>query len=161
MFMKLIEPQQERGGRPPLAEQMNAPGRRALFSSWTTNSTSGPTGTSGSMRRSQPATFSRSPLPEHQELQRLRQPDEHERRDHQRGDAAEIEHRRQPNAGISQADTKPASAPPAVNPTEMQAMNVTRSRLGLYSPISAVAFGMMQPRPIPAMKRTIAVAAPT
>ena len=36
-----------------------------------------------------------------------------------------------------------------------QAMNVTRSRLGLYSPISAVAFGMMQPRPIPAMKRTM------
>ena len=61
---------------------------------------------------------------------------------------------RQPNAGIIQAATNPPSAAPTVKPTVMHIMNVTRLRFGLNSPMSAVAFGMMQPMPIPAMNRS-------
>ncbi len=60
---------------------------------------------------------------------------------------------RQPKAGIIHAATKPPRAAPTVKPTVMHIMNVTRLRLGLNSPMSAVAFGMMQPMPMPAMNR--------
>ena len=60
---------------------------------------------------------------------------------------------RHPHAGISHADANPQRAAPAVNPTVMLIISVTRRRRGLYSPMSAVAFGMMQPSPIPLMKR--------
>jgi hypothetical protein len=61
---------------------------------------------------------------------------------------------RQPKAGIIHSDTTPATAAPAVKPTVMHIMKVTRLRFGLNSPMSAVAFGMMQPMPIPAMNRS-------
>ncbi len=61
---------------------------------------------------------------------------------------------RHPKAGISQAATKPPIAAPTVNPTVMDIISVTRDRLGLNSPTSAVAWGMMQPRPRPEMKRS-------
>ncbi len=61
---------------------------------------------------------------------------------------------RQPKAGIIHRETIPASAAPNVKPTVMHIMNVTRLRFGLNSPMSAVAFGMMQPMPIPAMNRS-------
>ena len=64
---------------------------------------------------------------------------------------------RHPNAGISQAAKNPPTAAPAVNPTEIVAISATRSRRGLYSPMSAVPFGMMQPRPNPAMNRTMII----
>ena len=48
----------------------------------------------------------------------------------------------------------PIAAPP-VNPTPpMIIISGPRSRRGLYSPTSAVAFGMMQPSPMPATKRS-------
>ena len=61
---------------------------------------------------------------------------------------------RQPNRGISHRDTPPASSAPPVKPTVMHIISVTRLRFGLNSPTSAVAFGMMQPMGIPAMKRS-------
>ena len=49
--------------------------------------------------------------------------------------------------------TPPIAAPP-VNPTPpMTIISGPRSRRGLYSPTSAVAFGIMQPSPMPATKR--------
>ena len=61
---------------------------------------------------------------------------------------------RQPKSGISHSATKPPTAAPAVKPTVMPIVSVTRLRLGLNSPTSAVAFGMMQPRPSPEMSRS-------
>ncbi|MBB3261929.1 hypothetical protein F4827_006829 [Paraburkholderia bannensis] len=40
-----------------------------------------------------------------------------------------------------------------MKPHETIIISVTRMRRGLYSPASAIAFGMMQPRPSPATKR--------
>ena len=60
---------------------------------------------------------------------------------------------RHPKLGISHAATKPPIAAPSVKPTVMHIISVTRDRLGLNSPTSAVACGMMQPRPRPEMKR--------
>lgn len=57
---------------------------------------------------------------------------------------------RQPNAGISTALIKPPTTPPRVKPHETSIMTLTRVRRGLYSPASAIALGMMQPRPRPA-----------
>ena len=61
---------------------------------------------------------------------------------------------RQPKSGISHNATKPPTAAPAVKPTVMPIVSVTRLRFGLNSPTSAVAFGMMQPRPSPEMSRS-------
>jgi hypothetical protein len=50
---------------------------------------------------------------------------------------------------------KPPIAAPPVNPTPpMIIISGPRSRRGLYSPTSAVAFGMMQPSPMPPTKRS-------
>ncbi len=56
---------------------------------------------------------------------------------------------RQPKSGIIHAAMNPPIAAPAVKPTVMHIISVTRLASGLNSPISAVAFGMMQPMPIP------------
>ena len=60
---------------------------------------------------------------------------------------------RQPKAGINAALTNPPTAAPTVKPQETHIMRVTRELLGLNSPTSAMAFGMMLPRPKPVMKR--------
>ena len=48
----------------------------------------------------------------------------------------------------------PIAAPPVKPTPPMIIISGPRRRRGLYSPTSAVALGMMQPRPMPAMKRT-------
>ncbi len=45
-------------------------------------------------------------------------------------------------------------AAPTVKPTVMHIISVTRDFFGLNSPTSAVAWGMMQPRPMPEMNRS-------
>ena len=61
---------------------------------------------------------------------------------------------RQPNASMSAFATNPLIAAPSVKPIVMHIIQATRVRFGLYSPTSAVAFGMMDPKPIPAMNRS-------
>ncbi len=61
---------------------------------------------------------------------------------------------RQPKAGISAALRKPPSAAPSVKPHDTIIMRRTRRAGGLNSPTSAIAFGMMQPRPSPVTKRS-------
>ena len=61
---------------------------------------------------------------------------------------------RQPNAGINAALTKPPTAAPTVKPHDTSIMRVTRLPRGLNSPTSAIALGMMLPRPRPVMKRS-------
>ncbi len=60
---------------------------------------------------------------------------------------------RQPKAGISAALTKPPSAAPSVKPHETSIIRLTRCSAVENSPTSAIAFGMMQPRPRPVTKR--------
>ncbi len=56
---------------------------------------------------------------------------------------------------MSHAAMNPPIAAPPVKPTPpMIIISAPRMRRGLYSPTSAVAFGMMQPRPMPATKRS-------
>ncbi len=55
---------------------------------------------------------------------------------------------------MSHAATKPATAAPIVNALETINIAVTRARFGLYSLTSAIAFGIVAPRPKPARKRT-------
>ncbi len=61
---------------------------------------------------------------------------------------------RQPNIGISQSATAPASIAPPVKPTVMHIISVTLRPFGLNSPTSAVALGMMQPMGMPPMNRS-------
>ena len=73
----------------------------------------------------------------------------------ERDSAAEDEHRSPAERGDHpQRRRAPASAAPPVKPTVMHIISVTRLRFGLNSPTSAVAFGMMQPMPMPAMNRS-------
>ncbi|MDR8996982.1 hypothetical protein FEP67_03109 [Burkholderia multivorans] len=49
---------------------------------------------------------------------------------------------------------KPPIAAPSVKPHDTIIIRFTRCALGLNSPTSAIAFGMMQPRPRPVTKRS-------
>ncbi len=60
----------------------------------------------------------------------------------------------QPKRGINAADSKPPSTAPKVKPHETSIIRVTRLRTGLYSPASAIAFGMIAPSPRPVTKRS-------
>ena len=61
---------------------------------------------------------------------------------------------RHPYCGISHAARKPPSAAPTVKPFVTIIIVAIRIRFGLNSPINAVAFGRIAPRPRPAKKRT-------
>ena len=67
--------------------------------------------------------------------------------------ATPIQLRRMRPSLISQAATNPPMAAPAVNPHPMTISAVIRTFFGLYSPTSAMALGIMPPKPIPAMNR--------
>ncbi len=60
----------------------------------------------------------------------------------------------QPYAGIKTAAKAPPTAPPTMKPDEVTIIRLTRIRPGLYSPASAMAFGMMAPIPSPVRKRS-------
>ncbi len=54
---------------------------------------------------------------------------------------------------MSQAERNPPSTAPTMKPFVTIIIVAMRLRRGLYSPTSAVAFGMIAPRPSPARKR--------
>ena len=54
---------------------------------------------------------------------------------------------------MSHADRRPPSTAPTMKPFVTIIIVATRLRLGLYSPTSAVALGIIAPRPRPARKR--------
>ena len=59
----------------------------------------------------------------------------------------------QPKAGTSRPATRPPSAAPREKPQNMVMTMMAWWRFGLYSEMSAMAFGMAAPRPMPVMNR--------
>ena len=58
-----------------------------------------------------------------------------------------------PKRGTSKMDTRPGSEAPNVLPPNIRITMVARKRFGEYSLLSATAFGMTPPMPMPARKR--------
>lgn len=59
-----------------------------------------------------------------------------------------------PQTGINAAEIRPPNTAPSVKPHETHIISVTRLRFGLNSAASAIALGMIAPRPRPVTKRS-------